>query len=135
MIRGHHLLPFTIFFLPRFLPSGIVLGAASPGKASSNGEDYIATIIEPECSLRPQLRTTFLLHLPGPRLTQECFLRDGLLCCTLVQLSFLTPSPAPQTDHQWGAPLRCAADLFLRFPRFRLEMPIMSYQDGGSIKY
>lgn len=64
MVRGHRLLPFRVFS-ESFLPSSIVLGAASPGRASSNGEDYIATIIEPECSLRPQLRATFLLHLAG----------------------------------------------------------------------
>lgn len=63
MIGEPHLLPFRLFFQP-FLPSSIVLGAASRGKASSNGEDYVATIIEPECPLRPQLRAAFLLHLP-----------------------------------------------------------------------
>lgn len=34
-----------------FLPFSIVPGTASPGKASSNGEDYSAAITEPECSL------------------------------------------------------------------------------------
>lgn len=42
-------LPFCLwgFFSGPFLPFSIVLGAASPGEASSNGEDYIAAIIEP----------------------------------------------------------------------------------------
>lgn len=35
---------FQAFFSDPFVPSSIVLGAASPGKASSNGEDYIGTI-------------------------------------------------------------------------------------------
>lgn len=53
------------FFSGPFLPFSIVLGAASPGEASSNGGGYIATITAPACSFRPQLRATFLLHLPG----------------------------------------------------------------------
>lgn len=57
MIGEVHFLPF--FFSPSafeaslrpFLPFSIVPGTASPGKASSNGEDYSAAITEPECSL------------------------------------------------------------------------------------
>lgn len=56
-IEEVHFHPF--FFSPSafeaslrpFLPFSIVPGTASPGKASSNGEDYSAAITEPECSL------------------------------------------------------------------------------------
>lgn len=65
-VRGHRLLLFRVFS-ESFFPSSIVLGAASPGHASSDGEDYKATIIEPECSL--------LDHRSG--LPSCCTFQDG----------------------------------------------------------
>lgn len=137
MIREHHLLPVRLFSEP-FLPFSIVLGAASPGKASSNGEDYIATIIEPECSLRPQLRATFLLHLPGG---SKASVNSRMFSERRITLPYICPSLLPCTlssSSDWPPMWQnthLAVDLFLRFSSFRLEMPIMSYQDRGSIKY
>lgn len=78
------------FFSGPFLPFSIVLGAASPGEASSNGEDYIAAIIEPSalpghssglpscCTFRggagPSVNSRLFFSSP--------FSKEGLLCAT-----------------------------------------------------
>lgn len=85
-------LPFCLwgFFSGPFLPFSIVLGAASPGEASSNGEDYIAAIIEPSAlpghSLGLPSCCTFRGGA-GPSVNSRLFfsslfLKEGLLCAT-----------------------------------------------------
>lgn len=101
--RGN--LPFCLwgFFSGPFLPFSIVLGAASPGEASSNGEDYIAAVAEP--SARPGqgsgLRAQGCLPVAPPGVDRAVFslyfLRKGLLCATVwPRLLHLAPvQPAP----------------------------------------
>lgn len=96
MIGEVHFISFFFSFpafeasLRPFLPFSIVPGTASPGKASSNGEDYSAAITEPECSLRPELRAAIIPHLPGvERLL--CNLQGGLLPSIFVHPSSASP--------------------------------------------
>lgn len=88
------------FFSGPFLPFSIVLGAASPGEASSNGEDYIAAIIEPSalpghssglpscCTFRIGVGPSFnsSLVLSSPRF-------QGRI--TLCYILTVPPSPPP----------------------------------------
>lgn len=101
--RGN--LPFCLwgFFSGPFLPFSIVLGAASPGEASSNGEDYIAAVAEP--SARPGqgsgLRAQGCLPVAPPGVDRAVFslyfLKKGLLCATfwprLLHLAPVQPAP------------------------------------------
>lgn len=92
-MRGHHLLPFIVLS-ESFLPSNIVLGAVSPGQASATGEDYMATIIEPEHSLRPQLRANILLHLPGG---SRVSVNRGMFPERWITLLYIAPSLLPHS--------------------------------------
>lgn len=98
-------LPSLLFCFPAFeaplrafLPFSIVPGTASPGKASSNGEDYSATITEPEWPLGPALRAPLIPHLPrAERLLRN--LQGGLPPAPVVHPCFASPPPRTVARH------------------------------------
>lgn len=64
MIRGQHLLPFRLFSQTHSCPPALFLEQLLQAKPLQM-ERIIWPQSQPECSLRPQLRATFLLHPPG----------------------------------------------------------------------
>lgn len=140
-------LPFCLwgFFSGPFLPFSIVLGAASPGEASSNGEDYIAAIIEPSAlpghSSRLPSCCTFRGGA-GPSVNSRLFFsslfwRKDYFVLHFDRPSFTSPLCSLFWPPVWHKKKKkkkkkslfstCCRD----FPCSRLEMPIMSYQDRG----
>lgn len=110
-----HFLPPRVI-TESFLPSSIVLGAASPSQASSTAQDYMASITEAECSLRPQLRADFLSHFPGgsrASVNRRMFSERG------ITLLYIAPSLLPHSLLQLhGLTTRMAADLWTCSPDF-----------------
>ena len=146
MIRGQHLLPFRLFLRPiralqhcswsSFSRQSLFKwrGLYRHNHSQSAPSDHSSGL--PSCCT--------LQEEAGPPLNARMF------SARRITLLYIGPSlpPRPHTHTHTHAHTHThthllqlfrlttrAVDLFLRFPRLRLEMPIMSYQDGGSIKY